>query len=33
VATTSLNWMQPHEGNLVEFLFRARAYQAVPLGA
>jgi acyl-CoA reductase-like NAD-dependent aldehyde dehydrogenase len=27
VATSSLNWLQPHEGNLVEFLFRNRAYQ------
>jgi acyl-CoA reductase-like NAD-dependent aldehyde dehydrogenase len=27
VATTSLNWLQPHEGNIVEFLFRARALQ------
>jgi acyl-CoA reductase-like NAD-dependent aldehyde dehydrogenase len=27
VPTSRLNWLQPHEGNLVEFLFRARAYQ------
>lgn len=27
VATTALNWLQPHEGNLVEFLFRPRAFQ------
>ena len=27
VPTTTLNWLQPHEGNIVEFLFRARAYQ------
>jgi acyl-CoA reductase-like NAD-dependent aldehyde dehydrogenase len=27
VPTTKLNWMQPHEGNIVEFLFRARALQ------
>jgi acyl-CoA reductase-like NAD-dependent aldehyde dehydrogenase len=27
VPTTRLNWLQPHEGNLVEFLFRARALQ------
>jgi acyl-CoA reductase-like NAD-dependent aldehyde dehydrogenase len=27
VPTTRLNWMQPHEGNIVEFLFRARAFQ------
>jgi len=29
VPTTRLNWMQPHEGNIVEFLFRARAFQAM----
>jgi acyl-CoA reductase-like NAD-dependent aldehyde dehydrogenase len=27
VPTTKLNWMQPHEGNIVDFLFRARALQ------
>ena len=27
VATTALNWLQPHEGNIVEFLFRPRAFQ------
>jgi acyl-CoA reductase-like NAD-dependent aldehyde dehydrogenase len=27
VPTIQLNWLQPHEGNIVEFLFRARAYQ------
>jgi acyl-CoA reductase-like NAD-dependent aldehyde dehydrogenase len=27
IATTRLNWLQPHEGNIVEFLFRARALQ------
>lgn len=32
VPTTQLNWRQPHEGNIVEFLFRARAYQSAPLG-
>jgi acyl-CoA reductase-like NAD-dependent aldehyde dehydrogenase len=31
VPTTQLNWRQPHEGNIVEFLFRARAYQSAPL--
>jgi acyl-CoA reductase-like NAD-dependent aldehyde dehydrogenase len=31
VPTTQLNWRQPHEGNIVEFLFRARAYQSSPL--
>jgi acyl-CoA reductase-like NAD-dependent aldehyde dehydrogenase len=27
VPTTQLNWLQPHEGNIVEFLFRTRAFQ------
>jgi acyl-CoA reductase-like NAD-dependent aldehyde dehydrogenase len=27
IATTRVNWLQPHEGNLVEFLFRNRALQ------
>ena len=31
VPTIQLNWLQPHEGNIVEFLFRARAFQAAPL--
>jgi acyl-CoA reductase-like NAD-dependent aldehyde dehydrogenase len=31
VPTTQLNWMQPHEGNIVEFLFRARAFQTAAL--
>jgi acyl-CoA reductase-like NAD-dependent aldehyde dehydrogenase len=31
VPTTRLNWLQPHEGNIVEFLFRARAFQAAPV--
>jgi hypothetical protein len=31
VATTALNWLQPHEGNLVEFLFRPRAFQEAAL--
>jgi acyl-CoA reductase-like NAD-dependent aldehyde dehydrogenase len=31
VPTTKLNWLQPHEGNLVEFLFRARAFQTADL--
>jgi acyl-CoA reductase-like NAD-dependent aldehyde dehydrogenase len=31
VPTTRLNWLQPHEGNIVEFLFRARAFQSAPL--
>lgn len=25
--TNRLNWLQPHEGNLTEFLFKSRAYQ------
>jgi hypothetical protein len=32
VPTTQLNWLQPHEGNIVEFLFRARAFQTAPAG-
>ena len=31
VRTIALNWLQPHEGNLIDFLFRARAYQAAPV--
>lgn len=27
IRTIQLNWLQPHEGNLVDFLFRARAFQ------
>ena len=27
IPTIQLNWLQPHEGNIVDFLFRARAYQ------
>lgn len=27
IPTQRLNWLQPHEGNLVEFLFRSRAVQ------
>jgi acyl-CoA reductase-like NAD-dependent aldehyde dehydrogenase len=33
VPTTRLNWLQPHEGNIVDFLFRARAFQSAPLPA
>ncbi len=25
--TVQLNWFQPHEGSIVDFLIRARAYQ------
>ena len=31
VPTTQLNWLQPHEGNIIEFLFRARAFQTAPV--
>jgi acyl-CoA reductase-like NAD-dependent aldehyde dehydrogenase len=27
IPTIKLNWLQPHEGSIVDFLFRARAYQ------
>jgi acyl-CoA reductase-like NAD-dependent aldehyde dehydrogenase len=27
VKTVQLNWLQPHEGNIIDFLFRARAFQ------
>jgi hypothetical protein len=27
IPTTRLDWLQPHEGNIVDFLFRARAFQ------
>ena len=30
IPTIKLDWLQPHEGNIVEFLFRARAYQIPP---
>ena len=29
VPTIKLNWLQPHEGNIVDFLFRPRAFQMV----
>ena len=32
VPTIQLNWLQPHEGNIVDFLFRARAFQAAACG-
>lgn len=28
IPTIQLDWLQPHEGNIIEFLFRHRAYQA-----
>ena len=30
IRTMALNWLQPHEGNIVDFLFRARAFQNSP---
>ena len=27
VPTIQLNWLQPHEGNIIDFLYRNRAYQ------
>ena len=27
IPTSRLNWLQPHEGNIIDFLFRSRAYQ------
>lgn len=30
VRTMQLNWLQPHEGNIVDFLYRARAFQDSP---
>ena len=32
VPTTRLNWLQPHEGNIVDFLYRPRAFQSAQLG-
>jgi hypothetical protein len=31
IPTTKLNWLQPHEGNIVDFLFRARAFQSAAM--
>jgi len=35
IATNRLNWQQPHEGNIIDFLFRNRAYQIaeIPVAA
>jgi len=30
IPTIQLDWLQPHEGNIVDFLFRARAFQVPP---
>ena len=31
IPTNRLNWLQPHEGNIIDFLFRSRAYQMADL--
>ena len=31
IPTIRLNWLQPHEGNLVDFLYRARAFQTTAM--
>ncbi|MEO1528952.1 MAG: aldehyde dehydrogenase family protein [Planctomycetota bacterium] len=31
IPTNRLNWLQPHEGNIIDFLFRSRAYQIAEL--
>ncbi len=28
IPTTKLNWLQPHEGNLIDFLFRGGHYKS-----
>lgn len=30
VRTVALNWLQPHEGNIIDFLYRNRAFQNSP---
>ncbi|QDU39110.1 Putative succinate-semialdehyde dehydrogenase [NADP(+)] 2 [Maioricimonas rarisocia] len=30
IKTVQLNWLQPHEGNIIDFLFRNRAFQNSP---
>jgi len=30
IPTIQLDWLQPHEGSIVDFLYRARAYQTEP---
>ncbi len=30
IPTIALNWLQPHEGNIIDFLFRNRAFQNSP---
>jgi acyl-CoA reductase-like NAD-dependent aldehyde dehydrogenase len=31
IPTNRVNWLQPHEGNIIDFLFRSRAYQVAEL--
>ena len=31
IPTNRLDWLQPHEGNIIEFLFRSRAYQTADM--
>ncbi|MGY8767332.1 MAG: aldehyde dehydrogenase family protein [Pirellulales bacterium] len=31
IPTMKLDWLQPHEGNIIEFLFKNRAYQSAPV--
>ncbi|MCC9601393.1 aldehyde dehydrogenase family protein [Stieleria sp. JC731] len=31
IPTNRLNWLQPHEGNIIDFLYRSRAYQVADL--
>jgi acyl-CoA reductase-like NAD-dependent aldehyde dehydrogenase len=33
IPTTKLDWLQPHEGNIVDFLYRSRALQAADASA
>jgi len=33
VPTTKLDWLQPHEGNIIDFLYRSRALQVAAAGA
>jgi hypothetical protein len=30
--TTKLDWLQPHEGNIIDFLYRSRALQVAGAG-
>ena len=32
IPTTKLNWLQPHEGNIIDFLYRSRALQMPAAG-